>query len=187
MSLCRHLFVKYQGQQESVVLIEELGLCQGSARIDLAVVGDQLHGYEIKSERDSLRRLAAQATVYSKVFDSVTLVCGGQHVSRALDLIPSWWEVLQVDPSAKQLAFVKVREGRSNPFRDKRALVELLWREEATELLAQRHALQGLRGKPRTDLWDRICELLRLDEIAAAVRSHLRATAVKRGRPAQQW
>lgn len=45
-------------------LIEELGLCQGLARIDLATVGGVLHGYEIKSNRDRLSRLASQAETY---------------------------------------------------------------------------------------------------------------------------
>ena len=47
------------------ILIEELGLCQGLARIDLATVSGVLHGYEIKSNRDRLSRLASQAETYS--------------------------------------------------------------------------------------------------------------------------
>jgi hypothetical protein len=73
MSLHRRLVVKYQNEADTV-LIDELGLCQGSARVDLAVVNGQFHGYEIKSERDSLRRLGAQADLYSRVFDRVTLI-----------------------------------------------------------------------------------------------------------------
>ena len=59
-SLHRRLVAKHQ-DEKGVVLIDELGLCKGSARVDLAVVGNQLHGYEIKSDRDSLRRLRTQA------------------------------------------------------------------------------------------------------------------------------
>ena len=185
-SLCHQLVEMNQSDEEGIVLIEELGLCQGVARIDLAVVGDYLHGYEIKSERDSLRRLSLQATVYSKIFDSVTLVCGARHVTQALELVPSWWEVLRIVPSSEQPTFAQVRRGQDNPNRDKRALVELLWLEEAAGLLDQLQALKGLRGKPRADHWDRICELLNMDEVAAAVRTHLKATAVRRGRPARQ-
>ncbi len=172
--------------EADTVLINELGLCQGKARVDIAVVNGQLNGYEIKSERDSLRRLGAQADLYSRVFDRVTLVCGARHVSQALDIVPSWWEVLRIVPTAQDLTFKSVRRGRKNPSRDPRALAELLWREEAIALLAQRDALRGLRGKPRADLWDRVCELFRIGELAAAVRAHLKATAVKRGRPERQ-
>lgn len=184
-SLHRRLINQHQNE-EGTVLIEELGLCQGSARIDLAVVGGQLHGYEIKSERDSLRRLSAQVDLYSKVFDRVTLVCSDRHVSRSLDLVPSWWEVLQIVTCTKHPTFKTVRRGKNNPNRDKRALAEFLWLEEATAILDQRQALRGLRGKPRADLWDRVCKLLRMNEVAAAVRAHLKATAVKRGRLARR-
>ena len=73
-SLHSYLIVQQQVEPDTTV-IYELGLCQGSARVDLAVIDGQLHGYEIKSERDSLRRLRAQADLYNKVFDRVTLVC----------------------------------------------------------------------------------------------------------------
>ena len=53
-------------------------------------------------------------------------------------------------------------------------------------LLEQRDALRGLRGKPRAVLWDRICEMLSIDEVAASVRRHLKATAENRGHPAPQ-
>ena len=161
------------------------GSARDAARADVAVVNGQLHGYEIKSDRDSLRRLGAQAVLYSRVFDQVTLVCGDRHVSQALDFVPSWWEVLRIVPTAQGPIFKSVRRGRKNPNRDILALTELLWREEAMALLEQRHALRGLRGKPRAVLWDRICDLFSIDEVATAVRAHLKATAEKRGRPAR--
>ena len=184
-SLHRRLVSKHRSEPDTVV-IDELGLCQGSVRVDLAVVNGEFHGYEIKSERDSLRRLSTQADLYSKVFDRVTLVCGDRHVSQALSIVPAWWEVLLIVPATQVPIFRCVRRGRKNPTRDIRALAQLLWLEEAMALLAQRHALRGMRGKPRSDLWDRICELFDKDEVAAAVRAHLKATAVRRGRPARQ-
>jgi len=39
------------------LIVEELGLCQGIARVDLAVVNGSVHRYEIKSESDTLTRL----------------------------------------------------------------------------------------------------------------------------------
>ena len=80
----------------SMLLIEELGLCQGQARIDLLTVSGVLHGYEIKSNRDRLTRLASQAATYSRVLDRVTLVVCPQHIEAALQLVPKWWGVLLV-------------------------------------------------------------------------------------------
>ena len=183
--LHRRLVAKHQNETDTV-LIDELGLCRGRARVDIAVVNGQLHGYEIKSERDSLRRLGTQADIYGKIFDRVTLVCGERHVSQALEIVPRWWEVLRIVPTAEAPTFRSVRRGRKNPNRDIRALAEFLWLEEAMALLEQRRALRGLRRKPRADLWDRVCELFRLDEVADAVCAHLKATAEMRGRPERQ-
>lgn len=74
---------------EGSVVVEELGLCRGRVRVDLAVVNGSLHGYEIKSDRDSLDRLAGQADVYSKVLDQVTLVVGERHLAHAMDRVPA--------------------------------------------------------------------------------------------------
>ena len=62
--------------EAQTVFIQELGICQGLARIDIAVVNKVLHGYEIKSDRDSLRRLPSQVEMYSKVVDKATIVVG---------------------------------------------------------------------------------------------------------------
>ncbi len=40
--------------ESDTLLGQELGLCQGFARVDLAVVNGTVHGYEIKSEQDTL-------------------------------------------------------------------------------------------------------------------------------------
>ena len=178
-----HLRLEEQHQAEDdTVLIDEMGICQGKARVDVAVVNGKLHGYEIKSERDNLRRLALQSEMYNRVFDEITLVCWSRHTSEALEVIPPWWEVLQTVPTSQVPTFEPVRVGQCNPNRDVRALVEFLWRPEAMVLLGERHSLRGLRGKPRPIIWDTICELFSIDEIATAVRAHLKATAVRRGR-----
>jgi hypothetical protein len=52
-----------QDEDNPSLVVEELGLNQGDARIDVAVVNGHLHGYEIKSDRDSLRRFHRQERV----------------------------------------------------------------------------------------------------------------------------
>jgi len=157
------------------VVIEELGLCRGQVRVDLAVVNGLLHGYEIKSDRDSLRRLSGQADLYSRVLDRATLVVGSRHLTEALDVVPAWWGVVQFQPTAKAPRFKVVRRASKNQQRQPRYLVELLWLDSAMALLNQRDAATGVRGKPRRLVWDRICERFDLDEIAAAVRAQLKA------------
>jgi hypothetical protein len=164
-------------------IIDELGVCRGQVRIDLAVVNGLLHGYEIKSDRDSLRRLDGQVDLYSKVLDRATLVVGDRHLEEALGMIPMWWGVVGVRSTSRGPRFKTVRRERMNPGKDPRALVELLWLDEAMALLVRQEAARGVRGKPRRFVWDRVCECLNVDEIAAAVRAHLKARAASPGPP----
>lgn len=157
------------------LVVEELGLCQGRARIDLATVSGILHGYEIKSPRDRLTRLASQAATYSRVLDRVTLVVGPRHMEAALRLIPRWWGVLLVRGSTKGVFLDRFRRAAANPEQDPRALVELLWRDEALELLERHNAVAGVRSKPRPAVWDRVCEALDMTQIRSAVQHRLMA------------
>ena len=77
----------------TTVIIDELGLSHNTARIDLAVVNGIIHGYEIKSDRDTLRRLPLQIDIYNAVLDRVTLVVGEKHLKKASNAIPEWWGI----------------------------------------------------------------------------------------------
>ena len=48
-------------------IVEEMGIWSGSARIDIAVINGELHGYELKSERDRLERPPRQIDLYNRV------------------------------------------------------------------------------------------------------------------------
>jgi len=88
---------------------------------------------------------------------------------------------VQVTARADGPHFVVVRKARQNPMRDARTLVELLWRADTLALLERIGAAEGLRSKPRDVLWDRAVERLSLEEIALAVRNHLKANAGRLG------
>lgn len=157
------------------VLVEELGLCRGKVRIDLALVNGTMHGFEIKSDRDSLRRLPVQVDLYSQVLDRATLVVGERFAPRATSVVPSWWGIMRVSVVGRRLRFATLRRARLNPQRNARVLAELLWSDDALAILQERGEAQGLRGKPRHVLWDRLCDCLTVGEIAEAVRSRLKA------------
>jgi hypothetical protein len=169
--------------EADTVIVEELGVCRGRVRVDVAVVNGSLHGYEIKSDKDSLRRLGVQIDFYGRVLDRATLVVGERHLSEVVDRLPSWWGVLRIDPARGEPRFKTVRRGRRNPRKDPRSLVELLWLDDAIALLESRNVARGVRGKPRHIVWDRVCELFTVGEIAAAVRTQLKARATRRALP----
>lgn len=159
----------------STVIIDELGLRRGHVRLDVAIVNGRLDGYEIKSDRDSTRRLESQVKVYSAVLDRVTLVVGDRFVKSAENLVPSWWGLLHARRQDNRIHIRSLRRTRPNPSRDPRVLVELLWRDSALDLLERRNAARGLRRKPRSVLWDQVCAHYSLDEIAEVVRASLKA------------
>lgn len=169
--------LKEVDESDATVIIDELGLCRGQVRVDVAVVNGLLHGYEIKSDRDSLRRLAIQVEVYGKVLDRATLVIGHRRTAEALKMIPEWWGVLQVNSRAYGLQFKTLRRAQKNPHRDPYSLVELLWLDDAIALLEERKVARGVRGKSRRIVWNRVCEYFNVDEIAAVVRAKLKARA----------
>ena len=171
----RTMLLSQIGSEPDTVLVEELGLCRGQARIDLTVVNRVLHGYEIKSDRDSLRRLGTQVDLYGKVLDRATLVVGERHIDDAVGMLPAWWGVLRVDGGSTAPRFKMIRRSQENPDRDVRSLVELIWLDDAVALLEERRAARGIRGKPRRVVWDRLCEQFSLEELAQWVRSHLKA------------
>lgn len=163
--------------------MEELGICRGQVFIDVTVVNGLLHGYEIKSDRDNLRRLAGQVALYGRVLDRATLVVGTRFADEAEGLIPSWWEILIASGQGVGVELRQRRRGRRNPARDCRALVELIWLEDAIALLEAREAARGYRRRSRREVWDRVCEIYGLDEVADAVRTKLKARSAQRSAP----
>lgn len=60
----------------------------GACKADLVVLNGTATAYEIKSERDSLARLANQVAAYREVFAAVNVVTSPSHASQVLALIP---------------------------------------------------------------------------------------------------
>lgn len=86
-ALHRKVLKEHHGDADTLVL-DELGLRHGTCRVDIAVVNGYLHGYEIKSDSDTLERLPAQIATYGLVLDRATLVVGERHLEKAKPLIP---------------------------------------------------------------------------------------------------
>jgi hypothetical protein len=152
-------------------LVPEMGLCQGRARIDLAAIGVGLEGYEIKSGRDDLRRLSAQAVIYGQVFDRVTLVAPERHLVAASGQVPDWWGLSVVNADARRIE--PLREPSENPARDALSTARLLWRDEVAAALEERLG-QSPRA-PRPVLWRQLADIAPPEELRALVCRCLRA------------
>jgi len=165
---------KYESDTDTVI-IEELGLCQGEARVDIAVVNGLIHGFEIKSDQDTLKRLPGQAVIYNRVLDSVSLVVGSKHLDEALRVVPKWWGVVEAKKSERDIVLQEIRANRKNPALDPEAIIQLIWRDEAINVLRKRGLHRGYVSKTKWILWERIIEKLSLNELKEEVRSTLKS------------
>jgi len=155
--------------------IEELGLSHGAARIDLAVVNGSIHGYELKSDVDTLGRLFEQMQIYNAVLDQITLVVGKCHLHKAFKMVPEWWGIIiaKISPSDKGVSFCNIREAIDNPYQDNVAIASLLWREEALAILEERGRAEGVRSKTRIKLYERLTEVMDGQTLKTSVRKCL--------------
>lgn len=154
---------------QSVELIYEFWIPRSYERADLAVVGTMMMGFEIKSGRDSLKRLPRQISAYSRIFDHCHAVLAPRHVQAALEMLPPWWGVQVADDDMR---FRSLRKAELNAGVDPETLVRLLWRNEAYAALCD----LGQRpdsGAGRFHMWELLVSVLDLEHLKRVVRDSL--------------
>jgi hypothetical protein len=156
----------------ATVVLDELGLCQGDVRVDVAAVNGELAGFEIKSPADSLARWPKQRRVYSRVVDRAWLVAPEKTLDAAK--APDWWGLIRIVETPHQLGLRVVREAGTNPKPDPYSIACLLWRDEAIRALEDVGRDRGIRTKRRKLVWERLVECLTIDELRRAVREALK-------------
>lgn len=148
---------KLHVKESKLRIVEEFAVEHGAARADIAVVNGVLHGYEIKSDKDTLSRLPEQMDAYNSVFDRVTLVVGKQHIYEAITLVPDWWGVLiaKISPESS-VVLNHIREAKENTGQRNLSIARLLWRGEALRILEEAGEAVGLRSKPRERIYEKL-------------------------------
>lgn len=164
---------RHQGEPDTLI-VEELGLCQGAARVDFAVINGSIHGYEIKSQRDTLSRLPAQAEVYSRALEFVSIVAAENHMQAITKAVPGWWGIWTVVRRHNEFAIEALRDAAPNPCINLFAMAQLLWREEALKILIQHGRSSRLLSKPRAELWRRLSVEFSVEELTRLVRECLK-------------
>jgi hypothetical protein len=161
--------------EPDTLVVDELGLCQGLARIDLAVINGSLHGYEIKSEVDTLRRLGGQLEVYSRALDFVTVVTSPNHVKGVRASVPKWWGIWTARKAPDGTVTLHIaRQAKQNDSPDPDAISQLLWRDEVLAELEARGLVDGYRTKSRRVLWARLASALDIVQLRQVVRDRLK-------------
>lgn len=157
------------------LVIDEFSINLGASRADIAVINGLLHGYELKSTKDTLERLPIQTTLYSAVMDKVTLVVADNHAEEAISLVPEWWGIkIAVQGPRGAVHIHHYRSDKYNVNIDPFVLAQLLWKNECLDLLDKRGLAKGVKSKPRYELWNIIAEKVLPDELRVEVRLALK-------------
>ena len=166
------------------LVVDELGLAHARSRIDIAVINGHIHGYEIKSPKDTLDRLAAQVSVYRQTLQKLTIVAAPKHVESILDQAPDWCGIIVAEQGVRGgISFKSLRYAAINPEIDPVMVAHLLWRDEVLSLLSQiGYAPKDLR-RPRRDLYELLSGSMSLREITASIRSFMLRRGTWRDHP----
>lgn len=158
-------------------VVDELEVGYGDARIDLAVINGNLHGFEIKSNHDSLFRFERQLTEYTKAFEYLTFVVGDKHANHILKIIPSWCGLMVASTTNQPEGILKIDTVTSASYNDDLdvfTLTQFLWKDECIKLLSKRGIKKGLSSKNRVYLWKAVAENYNLTELTKEVRDFLK-------------
>lgn len=170
------MMLRRQHAHKGTVVLNELGLDHGRCRADIAVVNGRLVGYEIKSDSDSLKRLAEQVRAYSAVFDRALIVVGERHVESVQRLVPKWWGVILSSRGPRgAIHFQTLRKATGNTGIDPHLLARLLWRDEAAEILRGRGVPARVLRQPRAVLYECLVGIFGLRQLRKVVRECLKS------------
>lgn len=172
-ALLQQLQIVHRGEADTRI-VQEMGVWAGTVRIDVAVINGELSGFELKSDRDTLERLPAQAALYSRVFDRVTLVTGARHAEKAEALIPNWWGIQAAVEVDGAVVLSGIRPALKNPSPDPFLVAELLWKAEAIEVLEGFDLARGWRSKAVNLIHRRLADELPFSVLSEHVRYMLK-------------
>lgn len=167
--------LRIQNDGHSYRIIPEMSVCDGDARVDIAVANGSLCGYEIKSDVDTLDRLLSQSESYCKTFDKVYIVVGERYKDIIVDCIPEWWGIYVAYYNRyNEIAISERKRAKRNKGVSAESLLELLWRDEI-ETLLRTHGIKSTSGKNRRILRKIAVDSISLSEIRNFTRETLKA------------
>lgn len=160
--------------QHDYRIIEEMAVCDGEARVDVAVANGKLCGYEIKSDADTLGRLALQQKCYDKTFDTVSIVVGQKYKDLIEEYVPDYWGIYVVSEIYGQCRIKRKRAAKINKNIKAISLIELLWKEELI-LLLKSAGIKGISGKNRRILRQIVMDNFTLKQIRDYTRETIKS------------
>lgn len=137
---------------KSYRVIEELNICEGEARADIALANGVMHGFEIKSDLDTLERLPNQTECYDLTFDKVTIVVGNKFADKISEIVPEYWGIeVAYRNRYGNVSLKRIRSSKKNIKVNATKLLDLLWNNELKMLLKE-NKIKGYSTMKREQL-----------------------------------
>lgn len=163
--------LKQQHADKQTLVIDELGLMHGSNRIDIAVVNGCIHGYEIKSSKDTLVRFNDQLDTYLKTMQKLTVVVAPNHLNEVLDIAPQWVGIIVAEKGKKgAIHFKTIRKTKKNPYVNALNVAHLLWKDETQALLEKLGVPSSIRRGTRLELYKVLVSRIKLEELVNSIK-----------------
>lgn len=170
---------KFTKNPEDTIVIDEFSSSYSSARIDISVLNGSLHGYEIKSERDTLERLPKQIEYYTKIFEYITIVTTDKYTEKIIEIVPDFFGIFLIEKKKNKLKLKKIRNSKKNKNIDYFELTKLLWKEELKEILKE-NDIKKVSSLTRLELTKKVFENIPQNIIKKFVLTKIKNRTIER-------
>ena len=138
----------------TTAIAAELAVAKQARRADLAVIGERVHFFEVKSRSDTLARLDGQLAAYETTGEMVTVAAASRHINAILSRVGEHVGVLEIVEFGGQTGVRSVRDASLSPNWNLASALQLLPASEIRTRL-----LDGVPLRRRADLMARAAEL----------------------------
>lgn len=159
---------------DDVRILEEFCIADKGCRVDVVTVGSTLQGYEIKSDVDTLARLARQVEYYDSIFQYNWVVVGGSKLKKLDDLLPKHWGIIRADQINGLFELCTIRPAKKNPHMNIASVLKLLWKEELIEILLKHGFPVSTKYRRKSTQRAMLRRKLDREQLMAEVLIHLR-------------
>lgn len=169
---------------KNTLILDELVVLQGAARLDIVVINNSLSGFEIKSDLDTFKRLGHQIKSYNSVMDKMSLVVGSKHLERAYNTVPDWWGITEARANGSGGIHLSIkRNPKFNPDINIDDLLLFLWKDEALEMVKSASTKKTFKGKTRNEALVFLAESIPANTLKKLVREQLKSRGDWRSGP----
>lgn len=145
-----------ENQNKEYRILEELVICEGRARADVAIANGLFKGYEIKSDVDTLDRLSNQVKMYDATFDKCIIVVGKKFENKIEMYVPEHWGIISAyENKFGNISLKNIRSASFNKRITYGGLTDLLWSSEL-RLLMKNNKVRGYSNKTKPELVEMI-------------------------------